>query len=121
MSETKKGMIMQSKAENEIDNLKLDSMNKSERSLLLYFECASTDYGGKFESRRMNSDDFKIADKWKEIGLIDYGRICHQDIFNHLNHWVELSDKAWNLAHQERRARNKRLTEGRRWKKTSEV
>ena len=44
-------------------------------------------------------------------GFLKFGRIKFHDIdkFTKSTHWVELSDEAWQLAHQERRARYERI------------
>ena len=41
----------------------LTDMTKDERSLLLFFETAATDYGGLVDPRHMNAEDWKIARK----------------------------------------------------------
>lgn len=93
--------------------MQLSEMSKDERSLLLYLESQATDYGGKLDARRMNADDFKILDRWKTSGFILGGRIAFEDIKTHgqhtFDHWVVLSEDAWKLAHEERRARADRL------------
>lgn len=94
---------------------RLEDMNKDERSLLLYFECQAVDYGGKIDARRMNDIDFRIAKEWNEIGFVRFGRIASGDIKSYgrtqFDHWCVLSEHAWDLAHEERRARNVRLEE----------
>ena len=91
----------------------LSDMNKDERSLLLYFESSAVDYGGKIDARRMNAEDFALAKQWSEDGFVAFGRIAADDIFrgsrNVWDHWVVLSESAWELARQERRARNERI------------
>lgn len=85
----------------------------AEKSLLLYFESQATDYGGTLESARMNTEDFLLAQKWREAGFVQFGRIAHEDIKRHggvaRDHWVVLSEQAWRLAYVERRARAGRL------------
>lgn len=104
----------------EVENMNLANMSMGDRSLLLYFENGSTDYGGKIAAKRMNTEEFDLARDWQSIGFIDFGRIKSNDIIANLTHWVELSEKAWTLAHEERRARCKRIYEYRTWEKTSE-
>lgn len=93
--------------------MNIENMNKDERSLLLYFETAAVDYGGKIDARRMNDIDFNNVKQWKETGFIQFGRIYSGDIkrlSSHIfDHWVVLSDDAWTEAHRERRARNVRV------------
>lgn len=88
-------------------------MNKDERSLLLYFETAAVDYGGKVDVRRLNGSDMEIAKNWNEIGFIRFGRIAADDIQKYsqclFSHWCVLSEFAWADAHAERRARNVRV------------
>lgn len=101
-------------------------MNKDELSLLLYLESCSVDQGGLIDSRRMNKDDFDIAERWKKDRFIRFGRICFKDIqrLNHgqlsITHWVNLSKTALKKAHEERRARSIRMWSKRTWKTTSE-
>lgn len=96
--------------------MELENMSKDERSLLLFFECSAVDYGGLLQGARMNADDHTIVKRWNESGFVMYGRISSQDINSPAaggqfpcTHWVVLSDKAWNLAHEERRARQQRM------------
>ncbi len=98
--------------------LTLDHMSRDERSLLLYFETCAVDLCGRVDSRRMNSDDFEIAQRWSETGFCKFGRIVVKDHNGQGQHWIELSDEAWTLAHQERLARFKRNP--RRYTRTSE-
>lgn len=84
----------------------MELTTRDEKSLLLYFETQSVDYGGKLEGRRMNSDDFAIAKRWNEAGFVRFGRITSCDLKKSVrDHWCVLSDDAWKLAHAERRAR----------------
>ncbi len=94
-------------------NVKIEDMSKDERSLLLYFETAAVDYGGKLDGRRMNDIDFNNAKQWDKAGFVRFGRIYSDDIkrlsTNVFDHWVVLLDDAWTEAHRERRARNVRV------------
>lgn len=81
-------------------------MTKDEASLLLYLESRSVDDGGSVDVRRMNSDDFEIVTRWIEEGFIQFGRIAFHSIKSSgITHWVKLSERAWIIAHTERRAR----------------
>jgi len=100
--------------------MKLEEMNRDERSLLLFLESCTVDQGGRVDSRRMNKEDFDLAKKWADSGFVEFGRVVHADIFRSLSHWCQLSEEAWKLAHEERIARSKRLWEKRNWKKTRE-
>ncbi len=88
-------------------------MNRDELNLLLYFETAAVDYGGKLDLRRMNEDDFAIAKRWNDSEYVRFGRIAAHDIqkFSQtvFSHWCVLSNDAWIAAHVERRARNVRV------------
>lgn len=91
---------------------KHSELTKDELSLILFFECAAVDYGGKVDIRRMNADDFKIAEKWNKEGFVEFERIAFKSLTNdNKTYAVFLSDSAWEIAHYERRARCKRLTE----------
>lgn len=107
--------------------MKLEKMNKNERSLLLFLETCAVDQGGRVDTRCMNSDDVALAKTWNESGFVEFGRIQAKDIFHSsrlltesFTHWCQLSDDAWRLAHEERRARAKRVWEMRTWRKTKE-
>jgi len=89
--------------------MKLDGMTKDERSLLLYLETRAVDYGGKVDVRHMNKEDMDIAKGWNTMGFLKFGRIKFHDITHNMSHWCELSDEAWAIAHEERRARYERL------------
>lgn len=93
----------------------LESLTKDQKSLLLYFESCTVDYGGKVDLRRMNEDEIYIAKQWDKQDFIQFGRIKFSDIVGHNTHYVFLSENAWNLAHEERRARFNRLNEKRNW------
>jgi hypothetical protein len=84
-----------------------------EKSLLLYFETQSVDYGGLIESVRMNDSDFAKAKEWDSLGFVQFGRIAHADIKikNGVarDYWCVLSDDAWLVAHAERRKRSERV------------
>lgn len=96
--------------------MSLNEMSRDERSLLLYLETCAVDFTGRVDSRRINEDDFRIAKGWNEAGFISFGRIVVRDHNSQGSNWVELSEDAWGLAHQERRARQERNS--RRYKKT---
>lgn len=93
----------------------LKNMSADERSLLLYLESCSVDYGGRTNQLRMNDEDREIASRWHEEGFIQQGRIVARDHNKDGTTWVKLSEEAWKLAHEERRERNKRMWERRRY------
>lgn len=103
-------------------------MTKDERSLLLFLETCFVNNGGLVDVRHMNEEDKMLAQTWTAEFFIDFGRLSYADVerlskYNgHLyTAWVTLSDEAFDLAHQERRARAKRMYEKRNWRKTSEL
>ncbi len=100
----------------------LSEMTREERSLLLYLEVRATDHGGLVTTAHMNKDDDTIINKWKENGFIEYGRLTRESIesLRGSTHWVKLSEDAWSLAHQERRARFERIYLKRTWQTTQE-
>lgn len=97
--------------------MRLDGMSKQERSLLLFFETAAVDNKGRLSGLKMNEDDLNLAKKWKNENFIKFGRMKLHDIEKykspsvrtHISHWVILSENAWLLAHEERRARSERM------------
>ena len=98
--------------------MNLNDMSRDERSLLLYFETCAVDFSGRVDLQRVNEDDMQIAECWNDNGFISFGRIVYKDHNSQGNHWVELTDGAWSLAHEERRARHERNP--RRFQKTAE-
>jgi hypothetical protein len=93
------------------------TMDRDERSLILFFETCAVDRKGAVDSRRMNRDDFKIAERWNEEGFIRFGRIKGTDVTETRSHWVSLTEPAWQAAHLERRARASRSEARRGWGK----
>lgn len=104
----------------------LSEMTKDERSQLLFLETCAVDHGGLVDSRHMNTSDFSLTEQWSKDGFISFGRITFSDMEKYskhsykASHWVSFSDEAWNLAHQERKNRSKRMFENRSWTKTDE-
>lgn len=99
----------------------LKNMTNDERSLLLYLETRAVGYGGLVAPRHMNAEDFCIAKKWDKEGFIGFGRLVSESCnYTTCSHWVTLSEEAWELAHKERRARQKRLYDIRTWTTTKE-
>lgn len=99
----------------------LDEMLWAERNLLLFFETCVVDEAGAIDQRRMNKEDFVLARAWVEIGfLVSFERVRASDVLRNRTYRVELSEKAWALAHAERRARYKRMEAKRTWQTVSE-
>lgn len=94
--------------------MELEKMSRDERSLLLYIETCATDEAGLIDSRKVNEDDIEILKEWDETGFISYSRLTWNSIQKLSSHYhtsrVFLSEDAWKLAHEERRARNKRMS-----------
>jgi hypothetical protein len=88
---------------------KLDSMNKDERSLILYLETCLVDKSGCIDARCVNKDDWNIMEEWRRNSFIKFGRIAEICISGFNTHWVTLSDEAWEIAHLERRRRSERV------------
>lgn len=94
--------------------MNLETMTRDERSLLTFLETCLVDKRGKVRTVHMNQDDMEIAKGWDKKGFIQFKRLPASEVFAEKNqrsplptftHWVRFSDKAWALAHQERRAR----------------
>lgn len=102
--------------------MNLETMSKEERSLLLYLETCMVDNRGRIDQKKLNNDDRHILEIWDDAGFIKFGKI-HLDKYMESmgSYWIELSDKAWKLAHQERIARSKRMLEKRTWIKSEEA
>ena len=91
----------------------IEEMKKAEKSLLMYLETRAVDHAGSIDSRKMNSEDFELAEKWNEEKFIEFGRICTEDIERKKNfhptennkHWCHLSEEAFTIVHQLRKVR----------------
>ncbi len=100
----------------------LTEMNKEERSLLLFLETCAVDHGGLICIQHMNDADIEIAKQWNNNEFISFGRIKSDDINSSggktYSYWCLFSQKAFDLAHQERIARADRMWNKRTWKRT---
>ena len=101
----------------------LSDLTREQLSLLLFLECRATDHGGLVETPHMNESDIEQAAKWTADGFLAFGRLTSASIrsLHGSTHWVTLSDEAWRLAHEERKARHARIYSRRTWVKTSET
>lgn len=85
-----------------------------EKSTLLYLETCLVDQYGRVDGRKLNDEDMTNILKFKEMGLIEFGRIVFARIKEmrkygiHRTHWVRFSNKAWKLAHKWRKERSER-------------
>ena len=90
-----------------------EELNRSQISTLLYFETCCVDRCGKVDSRRINSEDIKNAEEMEKMGLLHFGRIRIRDwgveVLKSGAHWVDLTDKGWEEAHKQRKARALRM------------
>lgn len=98
----------------------LSEMSKDERSLLLFFETAAVDCGGKVNTAHMNAEDIKIAKDWTNEGFVTFSRIVFKHINGVTSYSVVLSDDAWRIAHEERKERFNRLYSKKSWLTISE-
>ena len=88
-------------------------LTKDELSLLLYFETRAVDHMGLIDTQHMNQDDLAIAKKWDEEKFASFNRWTQRNSdgsIKALTHRSVLSDEAWTLAHQERKARAERMS-----------
>lgn len=92
-------------------------MDWDEQSLMLYLEVCMVDCNGRVDARRISEDDLKIMTKFRERGLINFGRLPMKEIDRlrkmaatlHCHYWVEFSKEAWEFAHKFRIERSKRM------------
>lgn len=98
----------------------LNSLTKDERSLLLFLETRAVDHRGRVDTKHMNSEDMAIAAQWHLEGFVNFGRIASEDLNQYGSHWCHLSEQAWMLVAEERKARAERMWAKRTWKTTDE-
>ena len=96
-------------------------MTRYEANLLLYLETCAVDLGGRVASRRMNAVDFEIAERWNGEGFVEFGRIVYDHHNADGDHWVHLSERAWEASRLERRCRADRMWAKRRYLQTRRV
>jgi len=98
----------------------LEEMDREERSLLLYLETRAVDHAGAVATPHMNRDDMVQAKLWSISGFIEFGPIAPRDHRRlKAKWWVRLSARAWELAHQERKARAQRTWKSKSWEKAT--
>ncbi|ERJ35900.1 hypothetical protein L810_1157 [Burkholderia sp. AU4i] len=89
----------------------ITTLTKVERSIILYAESCSVDYGGLLEGMRMNAHDHVALRKFEALGILSFGRVPAKllgplsDFGRKPTHWVTFTDDAWQLAHALRRQR----------------
>lgn len=94
----------------------ITTLTKIERSIILYAESCSVDYGGLLEGTRMNRDDMDALARFKAEGILDYGRVPAAllgTFARNVTHWCDLTDAGWDLAHKLRRAHAAKKAGGR--------
>lgn len=89
--------------------MKLEDLDKDEKSLLLYLETAVTDKAGLYKPECVNSADRAKMDEWAESGFIAKGRVASAHLREGVTVWVQLSDEAMKIAHEARAERAKRM------------
>lgn len=95
-------------------------MTKDQLTLILFLETQVVDHAGRVNGIHMNKADFEQCRKWNDEHFIGFGRIASDDINSNGSHWVTFSDKAWFIAHEQRRARGARLLKQRTYRTTEE-
>jgi hypothetical protein len=98
----------------------IDQLTKTEKSLLLFMECAAVDEGGIYQTERTNAEDREIMDRWKAEGFIDHGRVASEYLTATRRVWIKLTPEAMALAQELRRARAERMWIARTWESTAE-
>ncbi|MCA8048056.1 hypothetical protein BLA18110_02089 [Burkholderia lata] len=89
----------------------ITSLTKVERSIILYAESCSVEYGGLLEGMRMNDADLVSLGRFEDAGILSFGRVpaALLEPLSHYGrkptHWVTFTDEAWQLAHLLRRER----------------
>lgn len=91
-----------------------------ERSLLLYLETCAVDRGGKVDQRRLNDQDRKTLDHWNKTKFVQFGRIAFDYVTEDAQSWCCLSEEAWEIAHDLRKARAERTWKNRKFETTRE-
>lgn len=98
----------------------LSELTTDEKSLLLFFEDCAVNKSGRVDAKKMNEEDLAIAQSWDASGFAEFGRITLNGASAYGANWCKLSDDAWTLAAQERKARANRLWKNRSWQTTKE-
>ena len=91
----------------------IQSLTKTEKSMLLFAECCVVDHGGIYQSERTNAEDREVMDRWKAEGFIDHGRVSSEFLTATRRVWITLSPEAMALAQELRRERADRMWKNR--------
>lgn len=96
-------------------------LSRDEKSILLYAETCVVDGSGLLSGARMNEADITALKKFKDAGILDFGRIPYRTLATliqppaaSLTHWVTFHEPAWALAHALRRQRALQLGSNRK-------
>jgi len=95
-------------------------MTKDQISLLLFLETQIVDKSGRVDGECMNDEDRLQAKKWNDEEFISFGRITSENCKPSGSLWVTFSDRAWEIAHQERRKRGTKCIENKTYQTTEE-
>lgn len=95
-------------------------LTKDQISTLLYLETRAVDRAGRVNQDNLNDEDREWIKAMTEIGFLKFGRIVRQDCNSDGSSWVELSDKAWEMAARFRRERAERMLARRTYTRTCE-
>lgn len=98
-----------------------EQFSTTEKKLLLFLECAATDYGGAYQPEAVNDEDREIMDRWRACGFVDHGRIASKSLPTPRPLWVKLSPEAIKVAHACRAERAARMWRNRTWQTTAET
>ena len=98
----------------------LETMSKTEKSLLLFFEECAVNHSGKVTCEQMNDADYAIAKRWNQADFISFGRVVAKDCDKYGTNWCKLSPEAWAIVSVERKARAERTWANRLWRTTNE-
>lgn len=87
----------------------ITELTKTEKSLLLFLECAAVDHAGIYRPESTNAEDCKLMDTWRDQGFIEHGRVASKWLKEGRTVWVYLSAEAFKLAHELREERALRM------------
>ena len=96
-----------------------EEFTKVDKSLILYLETCMVDKYGLVKGAQINNEDIESSRKLESLGVISLRRLPYSAIgyqeqapFGPYTYYIEnFSSKAWDLAHQFRMERSKRMIE----------
>lgn len=94
--------------------MRLEDLDKTERSCLCYLETCAVDQSGLVEAVKMNQEDMNAIEKFKAAGFLVFHRIPasmlrHRARRDYTN-WVRLTEAGWEMAAKCRRLRAEQIT-----------